>query len=485
MSSNPSKPAKKGQALFAVLKAMTIAEVPLLLVPGIFLSVSLFGRQHFDWKCFWIGLLCLAVVTVLASLLGAAAVRYDRRKESSVHFDAAVSASLKILAYAVSPAVCLGLTLLVWPVHSLLGWISGFVVLELCWIYSVQRVPGSYTQSFDMSDVIKCAGVYLVPIGALKLMEANIPVSYDIMPMAFSFCVFIMMGYIIMNQQNIDLMMERRRHDKTSLPGKIRVYNLMLVAALLILVFSGLFFANQIGAALIWVLKKVGLLFIYVFVFLIWLASLGKGQDSGGNGGGGISDLSGLAQDSQGSNWWNLLLILLIAVLVYLIVSNRKRIWEAICGFFSKLAAALYHFFLDCFKIQELGSAEGYYTEEIEELDREERPTQPEGFRSRYAMKKALRHWRKTPDPVERVREGYRLLLMAYQTQKKAIASSDTTGQILMKNRGGALEDAFTEATPVYDQVRYDGSIPDAAVLSGFAEKVEESCLAVNMKKKQ
>jgi len=496
MSANISGAEKKRSklSLFTILKAMTVIEVPLMMLPGIFVSVAVFGKLHFGWAHFGRGILALFIVALFASVLGYLAVRYDVRSKEP-DFSKGKAMILKVSCYAVSPLVSLPLVLLLWPIRTDVGlygylapWIPAFLTLEVCWVFTVQAIPGSYTASYSTQDFIRCSMLYLVPIAVIELLRALVPdTSYNVVPMALAFSLYTIIGAIVVNQQNIDLMMERRRHDKSSLPGKIRVYNLLLICGLLVLVFSGLLVGEQLGTVLVWVLKRLGLSLVYLIAFIFWLMSLGQNGDSGGGagGGGGGDDFSGLAQGAKENPFWNILLVVIFAFVVYMLFIHRRRIWEAFSGWFIKIATKLYHFFLDCFKIQELGSAEGYYTEEAEDLTREERFAPINGFKNKREMKRALKQWQKTSDPEKRVRDGYRLLMMASRTQEKNILNSDTTGEILEKNRQSSLETAFMQANPIYDRVRYDDTLPDAAELSGFAAKVEESCLAVDIKKKK
>jgi len=494
MSTQAVKTEGKGRfSLFKLLKAMTVAEIPLMVIPGIFISVAVLGKVHFGWSDFLRGILALAIVTVLASILGYIAVRYDSR-EKEPDFSKAKATALKLIAYAVSPVVSLPLALLFWPIRPEVGlygylapWLPAFLTLEICWVLTVQTIPGSYTMSYSTNDFMICAGIHLIPIAVIELLRPLMPyVSYDVIPMALSFSVYTIIGCIVVNQQNIDIMMERRRHDKASLPGKIRVYNLLLICGLLILVFSGLLIGEQLGTAIIWMLKRFGLAIIYLIVLAFKLMSLGQGGGgSGGGDGGGTPDMSGLGEGAKESPIWDFILLLIIAFALYALFSNRRRIWEHISELFVKFVTKLYHFFLDCFKVQELGSTEGYYTEEAEDISSEERFAPINGFKNKREMKRALKQWQKTSDPEQRVRDGYRLLMMASRTQDKDLKVSDTTGEILDKNRQSSLETAFAQANPIYDRVRYDGAVPDAAELSGFAAKVEESCLAVDVKKKK
>ncbi len=493
-----------GGLLFRTLKALTIATIPLMLVPGILLSVAVLGQRYFGWMAFWKGLLCLSVCTLIPAGLSHLALSYQRKNRQG---GTAVTA-LQLLAYAVSPPVCLILSLLFWPSTTqngiggiLFPWLGVFITLEICWVMTVQRIPQSYTQSFSFSQFGQCAGIYLVPMALMALFADTIPSSYAVEPLALSFGLYTAITGVVINQQNIDIMMERRRHDKASLPGKIRVYNLLLTTGLLALVFLGLLFSNQIGGALIWVLKKCGLLLAYLIILIFWLFSLMQGEEESSGGGGTTSpDLSGLGEGSEGSPWWNLLLVALIAGMIYLLIVNRRRIWAAISGFFHRVLTAIYRFFLNCFHIQELGSEQGYYTEETEELSREKENKTLEGFQNHRQLRRQLRRWRQVTDPVQRVRDGYRLLMMAVKTGSEAsgkesallgihrprpISPSDTTGEILQKNLQTSMEDVFRTANPIYDRVRYSEEIPNQEQLTNFSAQVEMGCKNVDFSSKR
>lgn len=473
--------------LFLLLKGMAVAFQPLCVLPLMALSHILLGDGVFGWPQMGAAFTGVLLAGLGGALIGGLLSWYSQKTSANQN----ISKFLRIMMFVSAPVFCLLLALLLWPQNAqagikiwdglptYFGWgifvLANAAALTAGWVLTARNMPGSYTASFSMTNFVRGALVYAVSLGFIYFYGSSVPITLDVVTLSIPFALMTVIALVLMNQGNIDSMMERRRHNKASLPGKIRLYNLIMIAGMLLIIFSGLLFGNQIFAGLIWLGKKLLLLIIYIILGILWILGRNQKDDASGSGGGqpDTSIYETLAQGAETSPWWNLMYVLLIGLLVYLIVSNRKAIFRSIRGWFSKIGTAVYNFLMGRFHFQEMGAEEGYYTDDVEVLSQDDKPQETASFRTKRELKKALKQWQKLTDPVEKVRGGYRLMVMTAKTGSSGIVSSDTTGQILGKNRETALEPVFEQMNPVYDRVRYGDTPPSAEEVSAIGKEVE------------
>jgi len=468
--------------LFLVLKGMAVAVEPLCVLPLLAVARLMLGGGVFSWKEMGFAFIGLLVAALGGALAGWVSCRYDQKPDAQK----SVSKSLHIMMYAVAPIVCFLTAMALWPVISdeseiLVKYMWGLHlfastgILIAGWVLTARNIPGSYTSSFQFSHFLRGAGIYALSLVFIAFFNETHPVELNIVTLSLPFSVLVTFSVILMNQGNIDGMMERRRHNKASLPGKIRVYNLIIITGMLAVVFAGLLFGNQIFAGLVWVGKKLLLLVIYIIMGILWILGRAHPDDESG-GGGGKQDTSvyeTLAQGATTSPLWNIVYVLLIALAVYLLVTFRKQIFRSFRSYFSRIGTAIYNFLMGRFKVRELGAEEGYYTDDVEVLTQEDGSQETEAFHTKRELKKALKQWQKITNPVEKVRGGYRLMVMTAKTGDSGVIPSDTTGQILGKNRETSLEPVFRQMNPVYDRVRYGDIAPTPEEVSAIGKEVE------------
>ncbi len=473
--------------LFLLLKGMAVAFQPLCVLPLLALSGILLRGGVFGWPQMGVAFTGVLLAGLGGAMIGGLLSWYSQKTSANQN----VSKFLRIMMFVSAPIFCLLLAMLLWPKNAQAGMIvwdglpesfgwgisvlANTAVLTAGWVLTARNMPGSYTASFSLTNFVRGSLVYAISLGIIYFYGSDVSITFDIATLSIPFALMTIIALILMNQGNIDSMMERRRHNKASLPGKIRLYNLIMIAGLLLIIFSGLLFGNQIFAGLIWAAKKILLLIIYIVMLIIWI--LGIGQKGGeANGGGGKQDTSiyeTLAQGATTNPLWNILYVLLIGLAVYLLVTFRKQILRSLRGYFSRIGTAIYNFLMGKFQFREMGAEEGYYTDDVEVLTQDDGPQETASFRTKRELKKALKQWQKLTDPVEKVRGGYRLMVMTAKTGSSGVVSSDTTGQILGKNRETPLEPVFEKMNPVYDRVRYGDTPPSAEEVSAVGKEVE------------
>ncbi|MCI9455373.1 MAG: hypothetical protein HFE44_00170 [Oscillospiraceae bacterium] len=473
--------------LFIFLKGLSVAFQPLCVLPLLALSGILLNGGVFGWPQMATAFLGVLLAGAGGALVGGLLCLYAQRPSVNEN----VTKFLRVMMFISAPVFSLAITLLLWPQSAQIGavewpglppdfaWLifllANTAVLAAGWTLTARNMPGSYTTSFALNHLVRGALVYVISMGFIYFYGSEIPIIFNISTLSLPFGLMVVMALILLNQGNIDSMMERRRHNKASLPGRIRVYNLIMVSGILAVIFVSLLFGNQIFAALVWVGKRLLLLVVYIVMGILWL--LGRGQQDGDAGAGeGKQDTAIYEQLARGAStnpWWNILYLVLIGLAVYLLVSNRKAIFRSIRDWFSRIGAAIYNFLMGRFQFRDLGAEEGYYTDDVEVLTQDDRPQESAAFHNKRELKKALKQWQKVTDPVQKVRDGYRLMVMTSKTGESGVVSSDTTGQILGKNRETPMEPIFKQMNPVYDRVRYGDIAPSAEEVSAVGKEIE------------
>ena len=473
--------------LFILLKGLSVAFQPLCVLPLLALSSILLNGGIFGWPQVGTAFLGVLLAGAGGALMGGLVCWYSGKPAANEN----VSKLLRGMMFVSAPVFSLLIALLLWPQSAQTGiiewrgvpfyfsWAIFFLmnaaVLTAAWVLAARNMPGSYTTSFALNHLVRGALVYVISMGFIYFYGSEIPITFNISTLSLPFCLMVVMALILLNQGNIDSMMERRRHNKASLPGRIRVYNLIMVVGMLAVIFAALLFGNQIFAALVWTAKKLLLLIVYIVMAILWLLGRGRQDDEAG-GGEGKPDTAiyeQLAKGATSNPWWNILYILLIALAVYLLVSNRKAIFRSIRDWFSRIGAAIYNFLMGRFQFRDLGAEEGYYTDDVEALTQDDRPQESAAFHNKRELKKALKRWQRLTDPVQKVRDGYRLMVMTSRMGESGVVSSDTTGQILGKNRETPMEPVFRQMNPVYDRVRYGDMAPSPEEISAVGKEIE------------
>ena len=249
--------------LFLLLKGMAVAFQPLCVLPLLAVSNILLGGGGFGWPQMGTAFAGILLAGLGGALIGGLLCWYSQKPAPNEK----VSKFLRIMMFVSAPVFCLVMACLLWPQNAqtgmmmwdglpiYFGWcifvLANTAILTAGWVLTARNMPGSYTASFSLADFVRGALVYAVSLGLIYFYGSNFSITFNITTLSLPFALMVIFALILLNQGNIDSMMERRRHNKASLPGKIRLYNLIMIAGLLLIIFSGLLFGNQIFAGLI------------------------------------------------------------------------------------------------------------------------------------------------------------------------------------------------------------------------------------------
>ena len=97
-------------------------------------------------------------------------------------------------------------------------------------------------------------------------------------------------------------------------------------------------------------------------------------------------------------------------------------------------------------------------------------------------MKTALRRYEGLSG-VERVREGYRLMLGALVCRGTPADAACTPRELPEKIDDGYISERFADAAPIYDAARYGGMEPESGAPE-FDAAVRETCAAAISKRR-
>ncbi len=471
--------------LFHVLKGMAVSFIPLCILPLLAIINLTLRGGIFDWPQMGSALVGAFVSALGGVLTGWAVCLYDRKSDAL----AGISAILHLMIHISAVIVCLCFSSLLWPINAENGDTiirSGMHlalttgVLAAGWIMTAKSMPERYTAIFSLQRFLQYTMVYIAVLLFIPALNRVFPVRFNIATLSLPFGVMALFSVILMNQGNLDGMMERRQHSKELLPEKIRVYNLLMISGLLLLMTLGLAFGEGFFAAAIRSGKKLLLAGLYGILDFLGIPEgqavqrdWGQTDPRFGAGTPNSYILRFLAQKARTNPWWNLLFLLLALILAYVLYSN----WRAILSHFRErmieIGSAFWDFLMGRFHFREIGVEKGDYTDKVEELLHEDNQLGSAVFRRSREMKRVVKEWRRTDDPVKKIRDGYRLLIVLAKTSGSDIVFSDTVSQILEKNRETLLGSAFERVNPIYNRVRYGEMMPSAAETAAVGREIE------------
>ncbi len=267
-----------------------------------------------------------------------------------------------------------------------------------------------------------------------------------------------------LNQGNLDLMMERRGHDFSQLPPKIRRYNIRLLCIVLAVICLLLIFQQPI----IWFFQSF---FDLLRSFFAWLSQFfvieeppateeiellpGRKPQGGLNG--------------EGSPWWNLFGVLIAAGIIFAIIWNRHAILEALSELFKKLQAAFFRLMSHSQHLQKKDEESEYYVDEDSVLDASQEPKKELTPKQRQrAWKKQKRKFQKMPDSPNKLRLGYGLAIEGMELLQFSLLPSETPLEIKRNYQHLLHQAALSKITPSYNHIRYGNA--DAAETAAIEE---------------
>lgn len=443
---------------------------------------TLLGMERYGWQEFGVEFLLLLVVSAF-SLLGTLMMKgLEHRKEKhkapvKEEYEREVlryvpkkraDASLVFhyLWYAVGLAVSIAAVAIVYGSVSGMFGIPAVLLLTLCWgrVFRLSRQSG--TNLLSLAEYLITGGLYLGCFLIVLYLHHFFGYPYEIEPLGACFAFLSVSFGFLLNQANLDRTMEDMKYHKDSLPKKIRSYNALLIGGFMLLLVLGYLFRVQIVGFLAW----VGQSFLYIVISLIlWVSQLfPQDAPAGENDSSASSGL--LPSGGESRNWDWILLVFLVAAVVFLFTPPGRRLLVRIFTFPVRLVKYLLKK-LAPERVRLSTNENRYYIDQVEDLERSSQTNTDAG--SRRKLRKQLKEWRATGDPVKKVRLGYKLLHRYAEQHSTTLTPADTVRETERKTEEKPFGFAFASVVPAYEEVRYGEKTPSASIVQNVSENVE------------
>lgn len=364
-----------------------------------------------------------------------------------------------ILLYAVGAAVIFTGSIFLHYSNILQGLLNG-IILYSCWILVVYSANRPYTQLFSLMQYILMGLDYLVGIAGAFFLQFFLVSAFDLTPLVTAFVFLTISVGILLNQLNLDQTMNRLKHNRASLPNKIRIYNLLLIGGIMSLLTFVLVFSGPILIFLSWCWNFITFLIGKIVDFIIWLFSLGDSMTSD-TAVGAPPPL----QSGGETPWWVILIVVVLFGFVFFLFGRQ------LFSFLKNAVRSLFNKATGLFERKETDNSDYYFdsVEDIPDLGVED----PKAALTRRQFRKKMQEWRKLTDPVQKVRQGYGLLLRRAERSCETVSRTDTVGEIREKAAAQPFAYALNGGNPLYQEVRYAERAPDPERSKALFDDVE------------
>lgn len=335
----------------------------------------------------------------------------------------------------------------------------------------------------DYAYIMKPAGFITgaaaAPLSIFALYISGHPYSTELLIFMFFFPAVIFA--LISSQNNIDNMMERRHHNVSHMPPKVRSYNVRLI-----IIISGI-------AAFLFIFRK-GITAIFRFmgqiIYDVFSLSLKAAEYISRLTGGNadpieiehteeMSEISEYIQPETVSHpvLNSLFYLVGIAVIIFLIVRFRHDIANAFRDIFRKIAKAFTRLSAARSAKKADNEKKGYTdTEEITEKETELDIADMPRRKQIAEWKKLVREYKKSPPSPEKYRLGFKAAVSGFRISGTDIPVTDTVYEIAAIDGISQNYAEYPTAADIYSAVRYgEKNDPDFSELNKIIEKLSDS----------
>lgn len=275
-----------------------------------------------------------------------------------------------------------------------------------------------------------------------------------------------------LNQGNLDLMMERRGHDFSQLPPKIRRYNIRLFCIVLAIVCLLLVFQQPI----IWFFQSIFELLRSFFAWLSQVFVIEKPPTT-------EEELELLPKpkpqpglQGEGSAWWNLFGVIVTVSVIIAVICNRYAILEGLSELLQKIQSAFLRLMSHSQRLEKKDEESEYYVDEDTILDSSQKQKKELTPKQRQrAWKKQKRKFQKMPDSPEKIRFGYGLAIEGMQLLQFSLLPSETPLEIEKKYQHLLHQAVLSNITPAYNEIRYgELNLPESICIQELQKLLDE-----------
>jgi len=427
-----SEKAPKKIFLLRVIHVCALAGLSLLPFPLLFLLLRCWLRTPSDRPVYLYQFLCTAVFFLG---LGTSVFLQSRKKLRRISWLPDLLCYLIGIIPAVIGSYC-GLYL---GAASLIRTSLGVVVF-FAWLIGTRAQGKGYYQVLTRNSYLFYIDFSVIAAIIYWFCRISFPFLALTLPFLFLTAIY----GAAQNQHHLEYLMERRGHDFSQLPAKIRRYSLGILTVIMGVIFLLLIFRHGIAAFFTWILELLRTVGSWLFLLVFTT----EPSDSITNNP-SQSDVSGGALEQNfTSPLWNLFSLIMLAAAIYIFIRYGKRMWKWAVRFCKGLWQYLMNLIThghgqNAF----LHNSEYYVDKDIslegnEEL--EENPLNGKQLHKKWRREK--RKFLKMPDGPEKVKLGYELAAAGMRLKNIPLSPGDTPLEISHKAKPNLHTSLLTPA---------------------------------------
>lgn len=273
------------------------------------------------------------------------------------------------------------------------------------------------------------------------------------------------------NQHNLEYLMERRGHDFSQLPAKIRRYSLGILTVIMGAIFLLLIFRHGIAAFFNWVLELIRT--VGSWLFLLFFTD--KKPET-------MSDIpqtevpDGMTEQGFTSPLWNVFTLVLLAAAVYFLIRYGRRMWKWAVSFCKGLWQYLMNLITHGHGQNAFLHNSEYYVDQDISLEGNEELEENtlSGKQLHKKWRREKRKFLKLSAGPEKVKLGYELAAAGMRLKNIPLSPGDTPLEISHKAEPNLHTSLLTPAQ-TYNALRYgEKNIDCASSCESLKEVLEE-----------
>ena len=359
---------------------------------------------------------------------------------------------------------------------------SGFYSEAMAAVSLTAFIFGARFYYCDYAYIIKpagfIAGAAVAPISIFTLYISGHPYSTELLIFIFFFPAVIFA--LISSQNNIDNMMERRHHNISHMPSKVRSYNIRLI-----IIISGI-------AAFLFIFRK-GITAVFAFIgriiYDVFSLSLRAAEYISRLTGGNTNPI-GIEQTEEMPEMSeyiqpetvnrpvlnSLFYMVGIAVMIFLIVRFRRDIANAFRDIFRKITKIFTQLSAARSTKKTDNEKKGYTdTEDITEKETEPDIADIPRRKQIAEWKRLVREYKKMPLSPEKYRLGFKAAVSGFRISGTDIPVTNTVYEIAAIDGISRNYAEYPTTADIYSAVRYgEKNDPDFSELDKMIEKLSD-----------
>lgn len=433
---------------FKLLKAVSLISFITVILPftDTFAAIAGTPKYTYQLKSFITAVLFMAVVVCIHKGINKLLGYYNYVLKASV---GAVIFILTVIPYMVFVPDWTGLvnifgnilTIFFLMLSAVLG--SIFFDFDYSYILTIKHVKRIFI--IEIAEI-----VFFLVLNLFFAMQEQTTFSYDYTLTFYGMLFMSSVFFITANQSGIDYLMVRGKHDLKYLPPKVRRYSFKLALVIEAILFLGLLLKNVFGMIF-------GALYELIMKLLRdFFSNVGPSDEL-------IVPLpessSQMSQEIAQSDGTNIIMLILSYVLMAACLAVVLYLAKGLIVSLFRYLVNLYYRLVDEFKEKRNGilkkTENKYYVDTDEFIKPKSVSFKKEKRLTVRRWKREYRMYMKAEKGVQKIREGYILVLKWFKLRGVPIKQSNTANEIFAQNEKKYNFKNFLNATESYNEAEY------------------------------